>query len=453
MIKSAGNKIRGIISPQNSRNRILRNNILFSTIIKVVGLLISLLIVPATLDYLDKEQYGIWMTISSILLWFSYFDVGLGNGMRNYLAQSISLGDYEKGRIYISTTFAMIAIIAFILILLSIPLLAFLDFNKVFNTTAVNGQMLTLSLLVAIIFTLILFVVKNVGMVYVAMQKYAINDLLIVSSNAIALLFVYIITKNTDTNLLYIVLTFTATPVVVFIIASVSLFNRHPELRPSIKHIDKDFGKRILTKGFGFFFIQITSCLVIFGGANVFIAQAAGPESVTVYNIAYKFFNLLVIAYTIVVAPMWNAYTDAYVKQDYAWIRNTLYRALCIWGLTLIAGAIMLMVSNFFYRLWIGNSVMVPFSVSFCVYVYITFFNLNNCVTALINGVNKIQVQIITSIIFTALYIVTVTTWGTGWGIEGIVLCMAISYAAMSLIHLYQSKLIIQQKASGIWNK
>ena len=446
-------KLKALMSPANSRNRMLRNNILLSGVIKAVGLLTSLLVVPATLDYLDKEQYGIWMTISSILIWFSFFDVGLGNGMRNYLAQSISAGDFRKGRIYLSTTLAMLTCIAVLLILVSTVCTFSFDLNKVFNTTAVGNLQLTVALLIATVFTLIQFVVKNVGLVYVAMQRYAINDLLIVSGNVVALIIVYIITKTTETNLLYVVLTFTATPVVIFMLAAIPLFKKHPQLRPSLSSIDQAFARQILGKGLGFFFIQITSVLVIFGGANIFIAQAVGQEAVTTYNIAYKFFNLLIIAYTIVIAPMWSAYTDASVKGDFVWIESTLKRTLAVWGLTLVAGFAMLALSGLFYRLWVGESVLVPFTVSCCVFVYASLFNLNSGVTALINGVNKIQVQIITSVVITVLYIVAVSFWGMRHGIEGIVICMAASYAIMSLIHLYQCRLIISRRARGIWNK
>lgn len=446
-------KLKALMSPANSRNRMLRNNILLSGVIKAVGLLTSLLVVPATLDYLDKEQYGIWMTISSILIWFSFFDVGLGNGMRNYLAQSISAGDFRKGRIYLSTTLAMLTCIAVLLILVSTVCTFSFDLNKVFNTTAVGNLQLTVALLIATVFTLIQFVVKNVGLVYVAMQRYAINDLLIVSGNVVALIIVYIITKTTETNLLYVVLTFTATPVFIFMLAAIPLFKKHPQLRPSLSSIDQAFARQILGKGLGFFFIQITSVLVIFGGANIFIAQALGQEAVTTYNIAYKFFNLLIIAYTIVIAPMWSAYTDASVKGDFVWIESTLKRTLAVWGLTLVAGFAMLALSGLFYRLWVGESVLVPFTVSCCVFVYASLFNLNSGVTALINGVNKIQVQIITSVVITVLYIVAVSFWGMRHGIEGIVICMAASYAIMSLIHLYQCRLIISRRARGIWNK
>ena len=73
--------------------------------------------------------------------------------------------------------------------------------------------------------------------------------------------------------------------------------------------------------------------------------------------------------------------------------------------------------------------------------------------TYLLNGLNIIYVQIFTSVIATAVYLTTIAVYGKGWGIEGIVLSMTFCYAAMSIIHLYQCKLIIRQEAKGIWKK
>lgn len=436
---------------QNSRNRMLRNNILFSGILKAIGLCTSFLIVPLTLNYLDKEPYGIWMTISSMAFWIFTFDIGLGNGMRNYLTAAISGNDYKAARTYISSTFVMLTVIAGIMGIIATSLIFMLDFNKILNTTVLSNQYLQMIILVALILTLLNFVVKNIGFIYVAMQKYAINDFLTIGGSVVALIVIYILTKTTDGNLLYVVTTFMAMPVLVFLLGAIPIIYNYPHLRPSFKSIDICFSKGIVKKGLGFFFIQITSCLVIFGGSNLFISHYQGPEAVTTYNIAYKFFNLLIIGYTIIIAPMWNAYTDAYVKNDWSWIRTTFNRALLIWGLTVLGGIIMLLICNLFYFFWVGTSVTVPLSVSAAVLAFVTFFNLNNCVTYLLNGLNTIKVQIYTSVIGTIVYLATISIYGRTWGIEGIVYSMAICYAIMSLIHFYQCKLIINQKATGIW--
>lgn len=436
-----------------SRNRMLLRNVLFSGILKVVGLLTSLLIVPVTINYLNNEVYGVWMTITSVLYWITTFDIGLGNGMRNYLTEALSQGNNSLGRSYISTTMLLLSLIALVMgLLLLYPLLA-IDFNRFFNTYAVGGDELRIAVVIAVCFTLMNFVVKNVGFIFVAMQKYAINDLLGISGSVLALAIIYVLTKLTSGSLVFVVMAYTITGCVVYLLAAIPLFVRHPELRPSLKYFDKSLSRKIVGKGLGFFLIQISSCLIIFGAANFFITQFCGPSSVTTYNIAYKFFNLLVIAYTIVLSPMWNAYTDAYVKGDILWIKSTFKKALLMWVLSVLGGLAMLVVCNMFYKIWVGSKVEVPLMVSFCTFVYVCFFNLNNCVTYLINGLNKIFVQIIISLAFTALYIISVFAIGGKLGIEGIVLCMAGSYAMMSLIHLYQCWLLVNGKAKGIWNK
>lgn len=437
----------------NSRNKMLRNNILFSGFLKIVGLLTSLVIVPITINYLNNEVYGIWMTITSILYWITTFDIGLGNGMRNYLAEALATNDTKLGKKYISTTMLLLSLIALSMAIVLLYPLITINFNSFFNTNAIAGNELRMAVVIAVGFTLMNFVLKNIGMIFVAMQKYAINDLLSISGNVIALILIYILTKVTTGNLVLVVLAYTMTSCVAFLLAAIPLFWKHPELKPSLRFFDKNLGKKIVGKGFGFFVIQISSCLVIFGAANFFITQSCGPAAVTTYNIAYKFFNLLVIAYTIILAPMWNAYTDAYVKGDMQWIKATFNKALKFWVLSICGGLGMLLICNLFYKLWIGNMVNVPLSVSASTLIYVCFFNLNNCATYLINGLNKIFVQIIISLAVTTLYIITVLAFGRKLGVEGIVLSMAASYAVMSVVHLYQCRKLINGKADGIWNK
>lgn len=437
----------------NSRNKMLRNNILFSGFLKIVGLLTSLVIVPITINYLNNEVYGIWMTITSILYWITTFDIGLGNGMRNYLAEALATNDTKLGKKYVSTTMLLLSLIALSMAIVMLYPLITINFNSFFNTSAIAGNELRIAVVIAVGFTLMNFVLKNIGMIFVAMQKYAINDLLSISGNVIALIIIYILTKVTTGNLVLVVLAYTMTSCVVFLLAAIPLFWKHPELKPSLRFFDKSLGKKIVGKGLGFFVIQISSCLVIFGAANFFITQSCGPAAVTTYNIAYKFFNLLVIAYTIILAPMWNAYTDAYVKGDMQWIKATFNKALKFWVLSICGGLGMLLICNLFYKLWIGNMVEVPLSVSASTLAYVCFFNLNNCATYLINGLNKIFVQIIISLAVTALYIIIVLAFGGKLGVEGIVLSMAASYAVMSVVHLYQCRKLINGKADGIWNK
>ena len=437
----------------DGRSKMLKSNILYSAILKVIGLITSLLVVTITLNYLNSELYGVWLTITSILYWFSFFDIGLGNGMRNYLTEAVSKGNYKEAQSYLSTTIIALTIIASIIAIVGFILLKLLNLNSVFNTNTISNTELQNVLFVAIGFTLILFVLKNIGYVFVALQKYALWDFINTLGNIIGLLIIFLLTKFTNGKLIYVVFAFTCTPAIIYILAAIPIFSKYPEFRPTIQSFRKDFLSTIVGKGLGFFLIQITSCLVIYGSSNLFITQFCGPESVTTYNIAYKFFNLLAIGYLVFISPMWNAYTDAYVKQDFNWIEKAFKSALKIWLFTEFAGIIMLIVSQYFYLFWVGKAVHVPFMVSLSVFLYISFFNLNNCVTYLLNGLNKIYIQIITSITATFIYLTIMFVWGKNMNIQEIVFYMSVAYGAMTAIHFYQCRKLINQKATGIWNK
>lgn len=446
--------IKNRFSTLDKRSAIVIKNSMATALMKVAILLCSLIMVPITLNYLNAENYGIWMAMTSILYWFAFFDVGLGNGMRNYLSEAISRQDYIKARSYFSTAIFLLAIIAVLIGILSIIIIFQLDLNHIFNTHIMSNKSLAYIMVVAISFSLIQFVAKNVGMVYIAMQRYAINDFIVFIGQLISTIIVYIITKTTESHLIYIVIAITSIPALVFILASIPLLKQHPQLKPSIKSIDFASAKKIIGKGLGFFIIQITSCLVIFGSANILISHYCGPEQVTVYNISYKLFNILIIIYTIIISPLWNAYTDASVKNDYAWIRKIFKKSIYLWAASLLLGLLMLLISGWFFKKWVGNSVDIPLGVSISILIYVCMFNFNNCVTYLINGLNKIKIQIITSILGTIIYLIAVCFFIKGtYGIYGISISMCVIYTLMSLVHLYQCNLLAKNKAHGIWNE
>ena len=93
-------------------------NIAGSILIKGWNCIVQLLLVPITLNCLNQYEYGIWLTINSILLWIDQFDIGLGNGLRNKLAEALAKGDKEKARRLVSTTFMMLIIIVIPIVLI-----------------------------------------------------------------------------------------------------------------------------------------------------------------------------------------------------------------------------------------------------------------------------------------------------------------------------------------------
>ena len=89
------NTLTSFFTQGNKRTLRAKRNITVSFISKAISIMISFIIVPLTLGYVGRVEYGIWMTISSIIAWFSFFDIGLGNGLRNKLAEALAKEDTE----------------------------------------------------------------------------------------------------------------------------------------------------------------------------------------------------------------------------------------------------------------------------------------------------------------------------------------------------------------------
>ena len=77
-------------------------------VLKAISIFLTYLLVPIVLKYLGTEKYGIWVTIFSVMSWVYTFDVGVGNGLKLRLTESLSNKDIVKAKEYIITAYLII---------------------------------------------------------------------------------------------------------------------------------------------------------------------------------------------------------------------------------------------------------------------------------------------------------------------------------------------------------
>jgi O-antigen/teichoic acid export membrane protein len=161
------------INRSNERSTNAIKNIIASFGIKGVSIAVQLLLVPLTINYVNSTQYGIWLTLSSIVAWFSFFDIGFGNGLWNRFAEAKAIGNYTKAKVYISTTYICLGAIFTIVWILFFCINFFLDWSIILNAPAQMAKELSLVAVIVFSFFCMQIVFKTINTLLVADQKPA----------------------------------------------------------------------------------------------------------------------------------------------------------------------------------------------------------------------------------------------------------------------------------------
>ncbi|NLK53454.1 MAG: polysaccharide biosynthesis protein, partial [Bacteroidales bacterium] len=162
--------IKSFFTEGHERSIKAKKNILASILIKGFSIGISLLLVPLTINYVNSSRYGIWLTISSIIGWLSFFDIGLTQGLRNRFAEARAKNENQIAQVFVSTTFAILSIIFATLWIIYLFSHSYLNWS---NILKVPSEMNTeISILALIVFTYfcISFVLKIINTILLADQ-------------------------------------------------------------------------------------------------------------------------------------------------------------------------------------------------------------------------------------------------------------------------------------------
>ena len=154
----------------DKRTALMTKNILLSFLIKGWSGLVTLLLVPVTLHCLGEYKNGIWITVSTMLIWIDNLDIGLGNGMRNKLATHLAHGDTVQARQCVTSTFVMLVAIIIPVMLVAIGLTHAIDLYTFLNVDPGKVDDLTQVVVVSIIFVSSTFIFKFIGNLYLGLQ-------------------------------------------------------------------------------------------------------------------------------------------------------------------------------------------------------------------------------------------------------------------------------------------
>lgn len=436
------------VSKERTRNYL--HQIKDAVVYKAGAMLASFIAIPLMIRYLGQEQFGVWSTLLTVMSWIVFFDLGVGNGLRNKVAEALAKNDKAEAAKYIASGYSLIGLIALLLWVLVTGASFFVPWQTVFNTQAISETTLRATVQIAIFFVVLNFWIGLISAILGAVQKTAMTALGQLISNILSLILVFVLTKTTNPTITYLALAYGFTLVTANVGLSCWFFKIQPELQPK-PQLDKNHVKPLLSLGLQFFTIQI-AVLVIFMTDKILITQLLGPEYVTQYDVIYKLFGLISFSHALISAPLWSAYTEAYHRGDMVWIKRILQQQLIIFVGIIAAILIMTVLVKPIVALWIGHEIEVsePLVISMGLFVIVSTWN--NIFAMFVNGIGEIKLQLYTSVLAMIVNIPLAILFinGFGFGLSGVVLATVISLLLAAVALPFQVNKIIRMKSRQV---
>jgi len=425
-------------APRDSRERrsrsIMRGTV-SAILARGLGALAGLITVPLTVRYLGGERYGVWVTISSVMLFLGFTDLGLASSLTNYLGKAFGEDDKESARRYVLTACLVLSVIALLLTIAGIVFaqpLARLMFPSV-DPDLIRREVVP-SLIIAFAsfaFSLPLVVVSRL---LVAFQESAAANLWILIASLAGFVGVLLVILCRG-RLPWLVFGLLGAHALVHATSAVWLFGWHKRwLLPAGWDFDFTIVRDLFSSSWKFF-VANAAWLINSQTDNIIIAHYLGAAQVTPYSVTFRIFAYATLIQMLAAPTLWPAYTEAVTKKDFDWIRG-IFRKSLRWSLLIAAVALVILTifGQTIINIWAGPTAVPPFSAIVWMAIWNLILGYLIVASCLLQATGQVTGLSIYSSL-TAVLNVALSIWFARlYGITGVIAATVVAYMIASVI-------------------
>lgn len=382
----------------NGNTKTIAKNAFYSFVIRGFALAISFFSTPAFIRYFqNNEVLGVWYTLLSILTWFLAFDLGVGNGIRNYLVIAIAEKKKENIKQILASGFASVIGITLILTIVGWWLICTINLNSLFNIpdNLISSEVLRKCTILVFIAIMMRFMLTTVSSIFYALQRSAVNSFLSLCVSILQFLFIIAFHyENVETALVNISWAYLLICNLPVIVAGIWVFfTDFKDCRPTIKSVTKEAAKKIMGIGLIFFFCQIFY-LIIANTNEFFVSHYWSPTATADYSFYYRIIMLVSMGVSLALTPTWSMITKAYAEKNYHWLKK-LYRSFQLVGYFIILAEFALVpFLQPIMDIWLGKGQLtVELSVSIAFACFGATFLYSSMLSTIVCGLAKMKLQ------------------------------------------------------------
>ncbi|HVU03606.1 MAG TPA: lipopolysaccharide biosynthesis protein [Polyangiaceae bacterium] len=321
---------RNDVGAENDRGKERSRRAVWTTLSSLgahaTGLLTSLVSVPLTLEYLGKERYGLWGSVTALLTWATLADFGLGRGLINHLSEAYARNDTDAAGRYVSTGWYALLGVALLMAGAFGLLMPIVPWTALFNVQSRSLEAETSSVVVAVVAVfLVNFPMSIVGSIYSAYQRgYVANAFRVVGN--VTSLAVLVAATRTHVGLAGLVAVMGGVPLLLGALNLVYIARDMPWLWPKRRSVSWATFRELATVSTPLFLFQVGS-LLINELQTLVIARRAGLTTVADYTVFLKVYSVPVLILGMIDGPLVPSFREALLRRDVLWLRTTFWRA------------------------------------------------------------------------------------------------------------------------------
>lgn len=428
----------------NYKGNVIIKNSTLSLIYKIISMCFSMISAPLLLDVLGNYKYGIFSSALSIVSWIYYFDLGIGNGLRFKLTKYLAENDEEGSRKTVTVAYVLVSLIMLVAVICVTGFLILFDAGKFFNINDTNENLNTI-LLISFIIAGLNFVFSLVNNILMATQESSKVNFFSLIGQAFYIIGLFFYKKFGMSLILMVAVAEGLSQFLKNVLETLYVYIKYPKLKPKKKNLDFTYSKGIMSFGLKMFALQI-SALILNSTDNLLILKLFGADAVTPYSFVYKYFGMINTVFTVLITPIMSAYTMAYAKKDYLWIKKTFKKSMLLYGL-FVCGTIMAMsLFRVFSKIWLQRDLVYDTSLILLTCCYFLLLMFSHNFSSFVNGigvVNETTIAVIAQAILNipcSIFFAKNCRMGVNGIIMGSIVCMIIVDIAYPYITIRELK-------------
>lgn len=375
-------------------------NVFGSFLVRGASMVLSLFTMPAYIRFFhDKSVLGVWYTMLSVMTWVTYFDLGLGNGLRNKLPACFVKDDTDNAKRYIASTYMTVTFVSATVIFVGNYAVGVINWNSLINISesVITKDALVQAIRIVFIGIVLQFVTKLISNILYAIQRSAIVNFLTLCTTIVTLLLVCTSPSGSvEQNIIRMAWINAIATNVPYIIATIFVFAKKLSTYiPRISDFSVEKSREVLGIGTMLLWLQVVF-MVISSTNEVLISHLASPEDVVAFQAYNKIFNTVSSLFTLALVPIWSAVTKAQAQKKYQWIlklnKKLLVVGMAVFGVELAIVPFLQKIVN----VWLGTQYLNIDIYIAVIFVFSnTIFYIHNVNTSFGNGASFFKVQII----------------------------------------------------------